>query len=112
MNKQVNWTGYSLDGGEPVTIGSNTTLEGLANGFHNVTVYAKDTFGNTGASETISFTVEVPDTFPTTIAIISGISAVIVVGAVWRYTSRNARTVLSESNLLLKHERNQPFQVT
>jgi hypothetical protein len=50
-----------------VAIGGNVTLEGLANGVHNVTVYAKDAFGNTGASETVSFTVEVP--FPATMII-------------------------------------------
>jgi parallel beta-helix repeat protein len=82
VNKPVNWTGYSLDGGEPVTMAGNTTLAGLTNGFHNVTVYAEDTFGNTGASETVSFAVEVPEPFPTTIAIISGISAVVVIGAI------------------------------
>jgi hypothetical protein len=57
-------------------------LEGLANGFHNVTVYAKDTFGNTGASETVSFTLKVPEPFPTTVAAVAGISAVVVAGAV------------------------------
>jgi len=67
VNKPVNWTGYSLDGGETVTIAGNVTLEGLANGVHNVTVYAKDAFGNTGASETVSFTVDVP--FPATMVV-------------------------------------------
>jgi len=82
VDKPVSWMGYSLDGGETVTIGGNTTLEGLANGFHNVTVYAKDTFGNTGASETVSFTLKVPEPFPTTVAAVAGISAVVVAGAV------------------------------
>jgi hypothetical protein len=35
----------------------NITLTGLSAGLHNVTVYAKDEFGNTGASETVSFNV-------------------------------------------------------
>ena len=83
VNKQVNWTGYSLDGGEPVTVAGNTTISGLPNGVHNVTVYAKDAFGNVGASETVSFTLQVPEPFPTTIvAAVSGVSAVVVVGAV------------------------------
>jgi hypothetical protein len=34
---------------------------------HNLTVYAKDTFGNEGASETAIFTIEVP--FPTALVI-------------------------------------------
>jgi len=64
VNKPVVWMGYSLDGQDNVTITSNTTLSGLSNGLHNVTVYARDEFENTGASETITFSVETP--FPTT----------------------------------------------
>jgi hypothetical protein len=77
VNKQVSWTGYSFDGGETVTIAGNTTLEGLANGMHNVTVYAKDAFGNVGVSETFSFTVDVP--FPATM-VVAPIASVAVVG--------------------------------
>jgi hypothetical protein len=54
---------YVLDGQKNVTIGGNTTLSGLSNGKHNVTVYARDAAGNIGVSETISFSVELP--FPT-----------------------------------------------
>jgi hypothetical protein len=64
VNKPVVWMGYSLDGQETVTINGNTTLSGLYNGLHNITVYARDEFENTGASETIVFTVTEP--FPTT----------------------------------------------
>ena len=34
---------------------------------HNVTVYARDEFENVGASETVHFTVELPESFPTTL---------------------------------------------
>jgi N-acetylneuraminic acid mutarotase len=79
VNKQVSWTGFSVDGGETVTITGNVTLGGLANDVHNVTVYAKDMFGNTGASETVSFTVDVPESFPTAlVATASGASAALV----------------------------------
>jgi hypothetical protein len=88
VNKPVNWTGYSLDGGETVTIGGNTTLSGLPNGVNNVTVYAKDAFGNTGASETVSFTVDVPEPFPTVPVAVSGISIVVVVGGVLAFYFR------------------------
>jgi PGF-pre-PGF domain-containing protein len=54
----VDWTGYSLDGGAIVTSG-NTTLSGLSNGQHRVTVYANDTHGNMNSS-TVYFTVSVP----------------------------------------------------
>jgi hypothetical protein len=66
---------YSLDGEENVAITGNTTLTGLANGDHTLTVYAKDEAGNVGTSETISFTVNV---LPVTlIAAVSGASVTI-----------------------------------
>ena len=91
VNKQVSWTGYSVDGGETVAIWGNVTLEGLANGVYNVTVYAKDAFGNVGASETVSFSVEVP--FPATM-VIAPIASVVVVGAVlaFYFRKRNGNT--------------------
>ncbi len=57
INKPTAWTGYSLDGGENITVGGNATLNGLTIGSHNITVYAKDTSGNIGASETYKFEV-------------------------------------------------------
>jgi hypothetical protein len=67
VNEPVSAVAYSLDGNENVTVSGNTTLTGLANGYHNVTVYATDEDGNTGASKTIYFNVEVHETFPTTL---------------------------------------------
>jgi len=77
LNKPATWVGYSLDGQDNVTITSNTTLSGLSSGLHNITVYARDEFENTGVSETITFSVEAP--FPTTL-IIAPIASVAVVG--------------------------------
>ena len=57
ISTPVSWIGYSLDGQDNVTIAGNTTLTGLSNGAHNVTVYAKDNARNLGASETVTFTV-------------------------------------------------------
>jgi hypothetical protein len=79
VDKPVNWMGYSLDGQDNVTITGNATLSGLTNGVHNITLYAKDTLENIGASETVSFSVEVP--FPATL-VIAPIAGVVVVGAV------------------------------
>ncbi|MCW4047287.1 MAG: hypothetical protein NWE99_06975 [Candidatus Bathyarchaeota archaeon] len=89
VNKPVNWIGYSLDGEANVTITGNTTLSGLSNGLHNVTVYAADEFENMGASETVSFTVEVP--FPVVpVAAASGVAvAVIGVGLLVYFKKRN-----------------------
>jgi N-acetylneuraminic acid mutarotase len=79
VNKQVNWMGYSLDGQDNVTVAGNTTLSGLANGVHNVTVYANDTFGNMGASEMVYFTVDAA--FPATL-VVAPVASVVVIGAV------------------------------
>jgi len=57
VDKAVNWTSYSLDGRDNVTITGNTTITGLSAGLHNITVYAKDEFENIGVSETIKFTI-------------------------------------------------------
>jgi hypothetical protein len=57
VNKPAVWLGYSLDGQDNVTITGNITITGLTSGFHNITVYAKDSFENMGISETITFTI-------------------------------------------------------
>jgi parallel beta-helix repeat protein len=80
VDKTVNWVGYSIDGQQNVTITGNTTLTGLSSGMHNLTVYANDTFGNMGASQTVNFTI--PQSFPTaTVAAASGAAATAIVGA-------------------------------
>jgi hypothetical protein len=89
VNKAVDWTGYSLDGGETVAVVGNVTLEGFANGVHNVTVYAKDAFGNLGASETVSFTVEVP--FPTIFVIVPIVSVAVVGAGLLLYFKKRKR---------------------
>jgi hypothetical protein len=55
------WSGYSIDGNANVTLAANSTLPQLSNGLHNVTIYANDTYGNFGKSETINFNVTVPE---------------------------------------------------
>jgi len=52
---------YCIDGQETVPISGNTTLTGLSNGQHNVTVYATDEFGNTDASNILFFNVNAPE---------------------------------------------------
>jgi hypothetical protein len=79
VNKQVNWTGYSLDGEDNVTVAGNMTLSGLPNGAHNLTVYATDQYGNTGASETVDFTVDAPVPFP--VVRVAAASGVAITGA-------------------------------
>ncbi len=57
VNKPTSWMGYSLDGQDNITINGNTTLTGLSNGSHSITVYATDVAGNTGTSGTIYFSI-------------------------------------------------------
>jgi hypothetical protein len=84
VNTPVSQIRYSLDGQENVTIAGNTILTDLSNGMHNVTVYVNDTYGNTGKSETISFTIAVPEPetepFPTTLVMAASGASAIAIG--------------------------------
>ena len=63
VDKAVNWTGYSLDGKQNITIpenDSNIILANMTNEQHSIVVYANDTFGNF-ASQQINFTIEKPE---------------------------------------------------
>jgi hypothetical protein len=82
VDRPVSQLQYCLDGKANVTVASNTTLTGLPKGYHNVTVYATDEAGNTGASETFFFTIhEPPEPFPASLAVASSvIVAVVLVG--------------------------------
>ncbi len=72
---------YSLDNRENVTVAGNTTLTGLSSGEHNLTIYALDAVGNTGASETIFFTVAVPEVFPT-VPVVAVVAIFVTVGLI------------------------------
>ena len=65
LNEPAMKISYVLDGMKKVTIDGNTTLSVLSNGKHSLTVYAWDAAGNVGASETATFTVAKPESFPT-----------------------------------------------
>jgi len=84
VSKLTNWTGYSLDGREPITITDNMILTGLSNGSHNVTVYAKD-LGDTENSETVWFDVAAP--FPV-VPVAGVIVAVAVVAGLLLYLKK------------------------
>jgi hypothetical protein len=90
VNETVSQITYCLDGQDNVTTSGNTTLTDLPNGDHNVTVYATDEFGNTGASETIYFKVDVP--FPTTlVAALTVVSVFVIVVALTVYFKKRRR---------------------
>jgi hypothetical protein len=68
VDKAATRTGYCLDyrnltitdwWNTPATARSfNVTLKGLTDGSHTLVVYAEDTFGNVGASETVNFAID------------------------------------------------------
>ena len=66
VNKEVSWAGYSLDNLANVTafLHGNTTLTHLAGGNHSLVIYANDTFGSMGKSDTVSFSIVLPTPFP------------------------------------------------
>jgi plastocyanin len=68
LNEPTSWMAYRLDQGTNVTITQSSTLSGLSEGSHIVTVYANDTVGNMGSSSSRHFTV---DTLAPTIQVIS-----------------------------------------
>lgn len=57
VNENAARSAYSIDGDDNITIAGNATLNGLASGAHNITVYSWDDAGNVGASKTVSFNV-------------------------------------------------------
>jgi hypothetical protein len=81
VSEAASQVSYVLDGGENLTAEGNITLADLPNGEHNVTVYATDLAGHVGASETVYFSVEVPEPFPTVPVAATSVAAVVVVGA-------------------------------
>ena len=88
-NEPVTQTSYSLDGQTNMTVTGNTTLAGLSVGKHNLTVYSWDSAGNTGASETVTFSISNQEPFPTvTVATVSVASVVIAVAGLLVYFRR------------------------
>ncbi|MCW4030100.1 MAG: hypothetical protein NWE92_10705 [Candidatus Bathyarchaeota archaeon] len=57
VSKAYSKIAYSLNGQQNVTVNANSTMSPLPAGEYNITVYAWDTAGNLGASETEYFSV-------------------------------------------------------
>jgi hypothetical protein len=80
VNEPTSQITYALDGKDNITIAGNTTLTGLANGCHNLTIYARDEAGNIGASENMYFKVDAPLSFPTTSVITACGASIAIIG--------------------------------
>jgi hypothetical protein len=99
VNEPAAWIGYSLDGKDNATIVENITLSGLSKGAHNLTVYAEDTAGNIGASETIYFTLV--DHFPFEwIAVTVVIVAVVGVALLFRFKKQALKSHFKKQTLI------------
>jgi parallel beta-helix repeat protein len=59
ISEPTSWIGFSLNNGRNSTISGNFTISNLLNGTYSVTVYANDTSGNMGHSNTVHFTISV-----------------------------------------------------
>jgi len=82
VSESTSWIGHSLDGQANVTITGNKTLSDLSEGLHSLIVYANDTVGNMGASETAYFTIETQQAVAFPIEIVAAIVIIGVVGVV------------------------------
>jgi nitrous oxidase accessory protein NosD len=98
VSKPTSQMCYSIDGQANVTITANTTLTGLTDGMHNITVYATDRFGISGVSETVTFSIaqetepepQPAEPFPTTSFAAAVVSVAFVgVGLLVYFRKRN-----------------------
>ncbi len=58
INKAVSWAAYCIDGGANVTLSGNPEISGLADGEHDLVIYANDTLGNIGVSQIAHFAID------------------------------------------------------
>jgi hypothetical protein len=83
---------YSLDGKQNQTITESLTLTVLAEGPHNLTMYAVDLAGNTAEPKTLFFKVDLPETYPVApVAAASGASVAIVGAGLLVYMKKHKR---------------------
>jgi parallel beta-helix repeat protein len=87
VSKTTSWIEYSLDNQANVTITEDTTLSDLAIGEHSITLYAEDTDGKTGKSETVYFTIAEgaeppPPDFSPLALIVAVIAGAVVIGVI------------------------------
>ena len=100
VDEDVSRLSFSLDGQENATIAGNFTFRGLPAGSHNVTVYAWDSAGNVGASETVDFAIAVAQepeapSEPSLVLPVAGSAAsiAVVAAAGWVYVKKRRSVV-------------------
>jgi hypothetical protein len=94
VDENVSLILYCLDGKGNQTMMGNMTLTGLARGAHSVTLYVADLAGNAVASETLFFSVNLPESFPV-VAVAAGsavaVAVVVAILLIYRRRWREAR---------------------
>jgi N-acetylneuraminic acid mutarotase len=60
VNRGTEWMGYSIDNqaNETVNLKSEVNLSGLSEGAHSIKIYANDSLGNMGVSNTVFFSID------------------------------------------------------
>jgi N-acetylneuraminic acid mutarotase len=58
INKEADWIGYAVDGGKNVTLHAPIRIASLPQGNHRITLYANDSLGNMGVSNTVYFSID------------------------------------------------------
>jgi hypothetical protein len=94
VDEPVSWMGYSLNGQDNVTITGNITLAVLPEGSQNITFYAMDLVGNTGASETVYFNIA---PFPTFLVVAVAVTITIAVAATYLLLKRRKTITASKA---------------
>ena len=105
VNKATSWIGYSLDGAANVTITGNTTITSISHGSHKVVVYANDTYGNMGTSNTVYFVI-VTTPVPPVIIILSPANTT------YTSTSVDLRLSISEATTWIRYSLDGAANVT
>jgi hypothetical protein len=90
VDENASWIAYNLDNQGNKTIQGNITLTGLSDGSHSIVVYANDTVGNMGISDTVFFTVNAltAEDFTPAIVLSGVIVIVIMVGLLVYFKKR------------------------
>jgi hypothetical protein len=89
------WTGFCLDKNANATVTENLTLTELSPGSHTLTLYANDTAGNMGKSETVCFTIARP--FPTLPTLAGMTIATIAKSAIFLRHGKNQKRAKSSN---------------
>jgi hypothetical protein len=92
IDKAYSWAGYSLDGTTNITISGNTTITGLSGGRHNITIYAKDMFGNMAASKTVTFDIVKSEPQVDNLIVLALVSGIIIFAIIiYLYKARDEK---------------------